>query len=122
MSKKEIPEEIASTYEKIGTPDVSVYTDCQYPNSKEKEAESLKSRGDLPLQLKVTIMICAAVFGIVLLVSFCLGLAGVLRRCCDVKCETERASTRITSIFNVSYTNSLPLNKGVRWGKERENS
>ena len=124
MSKKDqLPEEMASTYEKIGTPDVvSVYTDCQYPNSKAKDVEGLKSRGDLPSQLKIVIVVCAAVFGVLLFISFCLGLAGVLMRCCDVKCETERATAQITSFSTISYTNSLPLNRGVCWEKKRENS
>lgn len=92
-------QESHSTYEKIGTLDVSVYSNCDYP----KKGETVSGKGDLGFSLRkkvVLLVVCGVAVATLLVLSLVLGIAGVAigTGCCasTPTCRIEETSSAFT--------------------------
>lgn len=115
-------------YESIGVMDVpNVYTDCDYkspakkPNQKKKTIGLKKSmvkpeilKKKCPGVKTILLLVCAAVFVVVLVGNLVLGVIGVTRNCCrsSLPCQVEQVSMQQPVEVRVE-TPPLPINKEV---------
>lgn len=104
----------SSTYEKIGVLDVSVYSNCEYPQ--EEGYPSCYTRCYTPnlKQKRAIFVVCTVALVAMLVINLLLGIGGVTKSICSTaaKCKMEEISSSMNANMT-SHTEQLPMETEV---------